>query len=187
MSSPPPTFRETVELRDGSTADLRPVQPADAEGLQALFNRLSPESVYFRFLEARKELPLKQAQQFATVDYRSSMAVLAVVTEGDIERIIGVARYGTEPNAPEGENVADAAVVVEDAYQGRGLGTILLLRLVQYASENGIHALHATVHQSNARILHFIRKSGLQTDRHLDGGVWDITVNLEDLDELPGI
>ncbi|MFP3854486.1 MAG: GNAT family N-acetyltransferase [Anaerolineales bacterium] len=176
-----PQFQETVELRDGSEVLLRPIEPEDATRLQDLFSRLSQDSIYMRFLEFRKELSLKEAQRFAEVDYQGNMAIVAALpTEGDL---IGVARYGeTIPPRP---GVVDAAVVVQDDYQGRGLGTLLLLRLVEYAREHGVEAMHATVHQSNAQIMRFITKSGLPTERKLAGGVWDITVSLADIGNLP--
>jgi GNAT superfamily N-acetyltransferase len=145
-----------------------------------MFKRLSPDSIYMRFLEPRKALSQKEAERFAQVDYQDNMAIVATLpSSGDI---VGVARYG-EGFPPE-PGVVDAAVIVQDDFQGRGLGTILLLRLVEYAQDQGIKAMHATVHQSNARIMRFITKSGLPTERKLAGGVWDIKVSLGDL-QLP--
>lgn len=179
MGTNPSAFREEVQLRDGTPVLLRPIRTEDAQGLRALFNRLSPDSIYLRFLEARKELTLQQARQFATVDYEENMAIVAAIPhpedDGDI---IGVARYSVLPSP--NDRVAETAVVVEDAYQNRGLGTILLLRLVQYATDRGIDSLQASVHQSNAHILYFIKKSGLPAKRKLEeGGVWEITVDLD--------
>lgn len=177
MATSQSDWTEGVTLRDGTDVRLRPVRPDDAARLRALFHRLSPESVYLRFLEARKDLTLEQAREFATLDYRHSMAIVAVIDEAGEEKIIGVARYGEDPDHPEAG--ADTAVVVEDAYQGRGLGTILLLRLVLYAKDHGIKALRASVHQSNAQILRFVQRSGLPTKKKVEEGVWEIKLDLE--------
>lgn len=180
-----PDWIETVTLRDGSEVALRPVQPDDAPRLRALFHRLSPESIYLRFLEARKDLSQQQARAFATVDYQRSMAIVAAVPDADQEeKIIGVARYGEDLDDPS--SGAETAVVVEDAYQGRGLGSLLLLRLVHYAREHGVKALRATVHQSNDQILRFVRRSGLPIQQTMKGGVWDITLSLTS-GELPAL
>lgn len=184
MSPSQPSWSESVTLRDETEVTLRPVVPEDAQRLQALFHRLSPESIYLRFLEARKELSLEQARAFASVDYERAMAIVAAVQEGDVEKIIGVARYGEDPEHPDAG--AETAVVVEDAYQGRGLGTILLYRLVTYARDRGVQSLRAAVHQSNAQILRFIRRSGLPTEQKLRDGVWDITLSLTEGD-LPEV
>lgn len=174
-------FSELVTLRDGTRVELRPIRPDDAERLQGLFGRLSPESIYLRFLERRKQLTVDQAVQFATVNYDTTMAIVAVLAEDPKDpKIIGVARYGVEPG--QTARVAEAAVVVEDAFQNRGLGTLLLQRLLDYAREHDMQALQATIHQNNAKILHFIQKGGLPTERRLAGGVWEVqvTVNPED-------
>ena len=71
-------------------------------------------------------------------------------------------------------------MVVEDRWQRRGLGTMLLQRLADYARGQGIELLQATVHQANTQILRFIRRSGLPTESHIDGGLWEIRVSLEE-------
>jgi acetyltransferase len=171
------SFRERVILEDSTPVDLRPVSPSDAEALKALFHRLSPESVYYRFLEVRKDLSMEQARRFAQVDYRTTMAIVAeLVVESGVGPLVGVARYGRSESSPSG--FSEAAIVVEDAYQGKGLGTALLLKMVNYAQSAGIKGFHATIHQSNSRILSFIKSSGLPSDRRLEGGIWEIKVYL---------
>jgi acetyltransferase len=164
-------------LQDGRIAQLRAVQPDDVDRLIGLFNRLSPESVYFRFLEPRKTLPRSQAEVFAKVDYEHQMAIVATLPEGDDEVIIAVARYAWLD--PVSDRIAEAAIVVEDACQNQGLGTELLRLLVDFASKHGVRAFRAAVHQSNQRILDFIHHSGLPATKRLQAGVWDIIVELE--------
>jgi len=164
-------------LKGGEEAALRAVRPDDTDRLIGLFHRLSPESVYYRFLEARRHLPRSQAELFAKVDYETTMAIVATLMRGGEEDIIGVARYAVIE--PSSEGVAEAAIVVEDAYQSKGLGTELLRQLVTYAAAHGVRAFRATVHQGNSRILRFIERSGLPTTKHLDGSVWDIVVELD--------
>jgi acetyltransferase len=170
---------ERVSLRDGTLVSIRPIRPEDAPRLQALFTRLSPASIYLRFLGYRKMLSDAEARSLAEVDYNNRMAFVAFVEQGAEERIIGVARYAIVENVVPCS--AEAAVVVEDEYQGRGLGTILLEKLVGYARENGVQAFWATVHRNNAQILRFIKRSGLPVERKaLKEGVWDIRVRLGD-------
>lgn len=172
-------WRETVSLSDGTGVLIRPVQANDAERLIRLHDRLSPESLYYRFLEVRKELTPEQARSFAEVDHETKMALVATMPDPELsERIIGVARYGIEPTL--GEGVAEVAVIVEDPFQGLGLGSMLLQRLTLYAKEHGVQAFRASVHQSNQKILQFIKRSGLPTQRKLDGSVWEILVELRD-------
>jgi GNAT superfamily N-acetyltransferase len=178
-----------VTLRDGSRVTIRAMRPDDAPRLQALFCRLSPESIFFRFLGQPRELSDREARRLATVDYGAQMAWVAVPErspegEGAEEQIIGVARYARLPDkaGPEAQTqaIAEAAVVVEDRWQRQGLGTMLLQALADYARAHGIDAFQATVHQTNTRILRFIRRSGLPTHDKAEGGLWEIRVSLEE-------
>jgi GNAT superfamily N-acetyltransferase len=183
-----PPAPEMVTLRDGSQVTLRPVRPDDAARLQALHGRLSPQSIFFRFLGHQHELSDREAQRLANVDYDRQMAWVATPAPDPEGEIIGVARYAMPAGAGAGEEAsrtAEAAVVVQDRWQRRGLGTLLLQRLVDYARPRGITLFQATVHQANTQILRFIRRSGLRMESEFDGGVWEIRVSLEE-DGTPG-
>ena len=168
---------EAVDLRDGTPLFIRPIRPDDAPRLQALFARLSPESIFLRFLGLRKELSDEQAERLANVDYQTRMALVATRGQKGREEIVAVARYAVIPGKSPVE--AEAAIVVEDQFQGRGLGTLLLKRLVAYARTHGIRAFLATVYYDNAPIMHFVRHSGLPTESRVEAGVWEIRVGLE--------
>src|SRR3990170_6124782 len=148
---------ETVTLRDGTTVTIRAIRPDDPPRLQALFLRLSAESIYLRFLEQRRSISDREAERLATVDYDRQMAIVATrqdAPHGE-EYIIGVARYAAI-DSPTHDS-AEAAIVVEDAYQGKGLGKLLADRLVTYARARGIHTFVAEVSVDNARMMNFIR------------------------------
>ncbi len=172
-----PEKPKPVTLRDGTAVTIRPIRPDDAPRLQALFDRLSPESIAFRFLGQPKELPYEQARRLANVDYRKRMALVATREQGSEEHIIAVARYAVDPAGQP--DLAEAAIVVEDEYQKRGLGTLLLSRLVAYAQAHGIRTFMATVRQDNIQIMRFVRHSGLPAESTLEAGVWEIVVKLE--------
>ncbi len=169
---------EEAELKDGRQVTIRPIRPDDAPLLQAGFSRLSPDSIYLRFLESFHMLTDKQAREFSTVDYQERMALVAEIIEDGKdtrkEALIGVARYSmVEPG------VAESAIVVIDEYQSLGLGTILLARLVKYARSHGIQTFLATVHFSNAKIMRFIKRSGFPMEKKmLEPGVWEIRVSI---------
>jgi RimJ/RimL family protein N-acetyltransferase len=165
----------TVTLRDGNQVTIRPIQPADAPLLQDLLTRLSPESVYKRFMAYLKRLSDEQAERFANVNYDTEMAFVATNAAG---QVIGVARYMT-PNPPE-PGAAEAAVVVEDAYQGNYLGTYLLRHLVQYALVRGIGVFTAAIHPSNEKIVRFIRKSGYPVESRFSDGMIEFRVHINE-------
>lgn len=168
---------ETIQLKDGLEARLRPILQEDAPRLQAGFRTLSPQTVYLRFLQAFRELSDQQARLLATVDYEDRMALVAEIQGPQGPFLIGVARYAKVGAARPG--VAEVAIVVGDEYQNRGLGTIMLARLVHYARQHGVSSFLATMHQSNNQIMRFVRKSGFPFERKfLEPGVWEVIIHL---------
>lgn len=169
---------EKVRFEDGAEVCIRPIRPEDAPRLRALHSRLSPQTIYLRFLQQLRELPEKQAIAFAEVDGKSRMALVASRGTGDDCEVVAVARYALLE--PEAEGKADVAIVVEDRYQGRGLGTTLLTRLVDYARAHGVRAFVATVFPMNDRMMGMIKRSGLPTQQvHREPGVVEIQIDLQ--------
>jgi acetyltransferase len=168
----------TVPLSDGTAVCLRPIRPDDAPRLQALQARLSPDSIYLRWLAARTELPAAEAAHLAELDYVTRMAYVATTGQGEDEQVIGVARYGlVRRDDPE---EAEAAVVVQDDFQRRGLGWALLGRLMRYARAMGVRTLVAEISATNARMLRFLERGGLPVTRRLEGGAWQIRMDISD-------
>jgi acetyltransferase len=167
---------ETVTLKDGTQVIIRPIHPDDADDLQATFQRLSMESIYLRFLSFKKELPDEEALYLATVDYTTRMAFVAIASENNREIVVGVSRYAMDdPGNPE---FAESAVVVEDGYQGRGLGKLLLWRLVNYARARGIHILRGNLQVGNNRMLDLVRRSGLPHHTSYVDGIWEVDIDI---------
>jgi acetyltransferase len=171
------TESEAVELRDGTPVVIRPIRPDDAPRLQSLFAQLSRESIYYRFLGLRKELSCEQARRLVDLDHQTQMALVATCEQCGEEAVIGVARYAMVPGSWPAE--AEAAIVVEDRHQTKGLGTLLLERLAAYAVAHGIHAFLATVRHDNARVMWLIRRSGLPTESRVEEGTLVLRVGLE--------
>lgn len=171
----------TVTLSDGTPVTVRAIRPDDAPRLQGLHARLSPESIYLRWLAARPALTDDEARDLANVDTVARMAFVAAVGEDDQERIIGVARYGrVQPDEPD---VVEAAVVVEDAYQGRGLGSALVERLLRYSRAVGVRTWVAEINAVNARMLRFMERDGLPFTRQFEGGAWQVRMDISTLDD----
>jgi len=170
---------EPYELRDGLPITLRLLRPDDTERIKAFFYRLSPESIFYRVLQYRTSITDEEARQLCDVDGVARVAIAAIYLDNGAEQIIGVARYGLlDPAQPD---KAEAAVIVEDAFQGRGLGKLLVKRLVEYALAHGVHRFVATIHVNNAKILRFIQRSGLSVKRSLSDSNWDVVIDLDSL------
>src|SRR6185437_2418335 len=120
-----------VTLKDGTIAHIRPIRPEDDHFLVDAFQRLSPESVYQRFFTAMPELTPGMARYLANVNYTNRFALVAEI-DGEL---VAVARYERTGDA----GVVELGLVVLDNWQNRGLGRVLLRRIVETAEANGIH------------------------------------------------
>lgn len=161
-----------IALRDGARLRLRPIRPDDEPRLVEFFHRLSPRTVYQRFLAPFHRLPAAWYHYFANVDYRKRLAL--VVEEPGAQPVLrAVARY--EPG--DAREVAELAIVVEDAWQDRGLGTILLDAVLDAAEARGIRRFTADLLAENQRILHVLWRLGEIRHPQLERGV--LTIEFE--------
>ena len=154
----------SVTLKDGATLALRPIRPGDESELSALYARLSPETAYQRFFTVMARLPPSWAHTFANVDYERRMAIVAVSPDNGL---IAVARYDLD----EASNEAEIAIVVQDQWQGKGLGTALLTELLSYAEAKGIRRFRADVLSENGRMLDMLSRLAEVLERHSERGV----------------
>ena len=155
-----------VALVDGAALRLRAIRPDDQPRLRELFHRLSRQSVYNRFFRVYDRLPDEWYHRFAHVDYRARLALVA--EDGGALR--GVVRWEPSPVA----GVAEIAIVVEDAWQGRGLGGLLLNALLRAAEARGIRRFPADVLAENRPMLRLIARLGQVLRRELEAGVLTI-------------
>ncbi|MEX2323003.1 MAG: GNAT family N-acetyltransferase [Acidimicrobiia bacterium] len=159
-------------LRDGTTVTVRPIRPEDKEALAAGLSRVSPESRYRRFLRPVTSLSPKELAYLTEIDYSNHFAWVAVDPDDD-QHGLGVARYVRDAKDP---TIAEAAVIVVDDYQSKGLGTILLRLLVATALDNGITTFRGWVLGDNVEILRPLERLGAL--RRADKGVLRIEVDL---------
>lgn len=154
----------SITLKDGTAVTLRPIRQEDEPELTALYARLSPESAYQRFFTVMARLPPDWTHILANVDYQRRMAIVAVDPRGEL---IAVARYDYDDAAQE----AEIAIVVQDRWQGKGLGTILMTELLSYAEAKGISRFRAYVLAENRRMLDMLARLGRVLEQHTEHGV----------------
>lgn len=181
-------LRGPILLRDGRPAFLRVATREDLPALQELLQRSSISSRYFRFFggitpaDGASRLIAQdsaaQAAEDAPPQFPGTGAVQGltlVVTTGDgDDRILGVGSY-----SPVSPKEAEVAFLVEDAYQGKGIGTILLERLALAADIAGFRRLIAQVLPENQQMLSVFQDSGYDIDRELEEGVIQIALDIE--------
>jgi RimJ/RimL family protein N-acetyltransferase len=157
-----------VTLRNGASVRVRAIRPDDEPRLMALCRRLSPETVYQRFFSVRRLLP-EEAHVFANVDYHRQMAVVAEVDDGQEPELVGVARYGFSE-----EGTADIGLVVADAWQGLGLGSLLLDEILRAGEQRGVQEFSAEVLTDNRRALRLLARRTAITRRTVSSGVTSV-------------
>jgi acetyl coenzyme A synthetase (ADP forming)-like protein len=141
-----------VVLRDGSTMHVRSATPADAPAIRTFFLALSPESRHQRFLAACKP----DAVSLPDLDSTRAPTCFTIVAETR-GVVFGVANYVRHP---QDERVAECAVVIGDALQGRGLGTRLVELLAETARAAEIETFTADTLYGNDRMMDVFRDSG---------------------------
>jgi acyl-CoA synthetase (NDP forming)/GNAT superfamily N-acetyltransferase len=157
-----------VLLSDGTTVHLRQIRPEDADGIVAMHSRFSERTRYLRYFSPYPRIPERDLRRFVNVDHDTREAF--VVETGD--RILAVGRY--ERLGPEAAD-AEVAFVVEDAYQGRGIGSVLLEHLAAAAREAGISRFVAEVLPANSTMLRVFADAGYQIQRQYADGVVHLT------------
>lgn len=167
----PKDWEADVVLSDGSTVHIRPIRGADADAINDLHSRLSPDSVYLRFFSPLPRLAPAMLQRLVNVDYDDRMALVAEHSG----YLIAVARYDRLDPPTE----AEAAFVVEDVWQGRGVGSLLLEHLAALAREHGITRLVAHTLPHNSKMLGVFRDAGFERHSVFADGAVRVTLDIE--------
>lgn len=177
----PKELEETVELEDGTRLWLRPIVPEDEPSLRSAFGRLSREDVRNRFFVPLRVLDHVMAARFTQIDYDRQMA-LVLTDPGPPGRteIHGVVRLIEDPDRTR----AEFAIVVARRLSGRGIGTALLRRVIDYARSRGVVELYGDVLRDNGRMLALCDRLGFS--RHFEPGSSGVIRVRMDLQPPPG-
>jgi GNAT superfamily N-acetyltransferase len=162
-----------LALRDGVCVPVREIRASDAEALRRLVDRSSERSIELRFFGPIKELSKQRARRFAEVDGVDRFALVALDPE-DEDEIVAVVRYEREG----GTDGAEYAALVEDRFQGRGLGIGLTWCLIEAARERGIGRLYALVMRENGPMLSLLRSLELPERERWEDGLEHVEIDL---------
>jgi GNAT superfamily N-acetyltransferase len=166
----PKELERAVRLSDGTYVRIRPIRPDDEPRLVALYGRLSEHTAYQRFFTLMRRLPPSWFHFFANVDYRRRLALVGEHDTAGGPEILGVGRY--EPT--DEEAVAELALVVEDGWQGRGLGMLLLQHILEAGEARGIARFRAYVLADNERMLRLLVSRVDIQHRKIEDGVVEL-------------
>ena len=158
-------------LTDGTTIEIRPARPEDFAAVRDLHAKMSPDNLYLRFFSLSPMAAEREARRICREPGPDHAALLAVL-DGEL---VGC---GTYECADAGSRSAEVALTVADDMQRRGVGTLLLEHLVSLARSRGVRAITAETLSENAAMLRVFADAGLQVQRALADGVYDLTFPL---------
>lgn len=169
-------------LPGGESVTVRPVRLTDEEKVRDMFYRLSDESTYRRFLGFKRTHPHEEMQRLVDLDFEQNVALVACTSDGEHEELIALSQYVLDPAT----RLADIAFVVQDEWQGRGVGRLLMTRMRAIADSRGLDGFTATVLAENKPMLTIFQRSGLKIQLELCQGAYELKALFEKRGKLKG-
>jgi acetyltransferase len=174
----PAELERTWQAGDGTILRLRPLRSDDLDRELAFIAGLSEQTLYYRLQYSSRSVSREDAARLLDLDYRDRMAIAALSGTAPQDAIVGVSRYARIG----GTDRAECAIVVADAWHGRGVGTELMRTLAQAARANGIRTLVGSTLGENQRLHAWARRFGFDVRTEPNsGGHVNITVDLGSL------
>lgn len=166
--------------RTGLKVLLRPVKISDEPMLKDFFYSLSDESMYQRFISARRDIPHEILQNFVVIDYTQRIVILAVLGESGKETIASIGQYGLNRDM----HTADIALAVRDRYQNQGLGLELITYLTYLAKNKGLLGFTAEVLLGNEPVFRLFNRMGFDVHKKNESGVYEMRLFFKDRDRV---
>jgi GNAT superfamily N-acetyltransferase len=159
-------------LRNGQVIEIRATKPEDRDEMMKAIGRTSNESLYRRFFSPKRAFSEKEVNYLLEIDFVKHVALVAVLEETSRPIIAGGRYIVYQPGC------AELAFVVEDAYQGKGIGSLLMRHLIAIARKAELDELHAEVLPSNESMLKVFERTGLAISTTRDQYNVHITLRL---------
>ena len=164
-------IHRTTRAGEGQEILLRPIKISDEPLIKEFFYSLSDESLYTRFISARRNVPREVRQVFLAVGCSRDMLILAVVEEErEQETVVGVGQYSLNPDM----HTAEVALVVRDDFQGKGVGSELLHYLTYLAKRQGLLGFSAEVLVTNRPMMALFEGMGFEIEKRREEGVFEM-------------
>jgi acetyltransferase len=162
---------------DGRKLLIRPIRPEDESMLNDLITSLTPEDARMRFFDTMKKLPRSQLARFTQIDYDREMALVAVERDSNgVECSLGEVRLVADPDSA----FADFAIVLRSEIKGKGLGRLLMQRIIAYSRSRGIGELRGDTLAGNLRMQHLAHTLGFTLSTGSDRGSIDLRLALRE-------
>ncbi len=171
----PEEFIFTSRTRDGTDVTFRPIKPEDEPLWLELLASCSRETIYSRFRYFFFWQSHEVASRYCYIDYEREMALVAETVADGRRRIIGIGRLIAEP----GRGEAEYAVLVQDAWQNRGVGGLLTDHCIEIARRWGIRRVTAVTTTDNPRMIAVFERRGFHIVRNLESSLVEVSKDLE--------
>lgn len=167
----PSQYVSEITIDDSQRVLIRPIQKTDALICADFFGNLSEEAKYLRFHDCRYCVDRQEVTRYCSIDHRDNFAFVAEIEKGKEKTFIA---HGQYYRLPDGHS-AEIAIVVEDAYQGKGIGAKLMEALARAAHDNGITTFEADVLAKNTKAMAFTRHFNRSVRSDLEPGFFHVT------------
>jgi RimJ/RimL family protein N-acetyltransferase len=164
-------------LGDGRSVIIRAIRPDDKGLLIDTLSKVSPQSLYLRLFSGKRKFSDDEMNQITAVDFVNVVALVAVLGIEGIDQIVGGGRYIRIEASGTGQS-AEVAFLIEDAYQGLGIGSRIFKHLVKIARDSGITQFEAEVLPSNAAMLRLFARCGLPVAKAMTRDSVHVTIQL---------
>ena len=178
------TYKERVLLKNGQGLIFRPAVLTDIPKVESFMTRVSRESLRMRFMASISQVSSDVIKQLCSGDFKTSGCLVALTGDNKDSQIVGLGNYIAAGNG----HTAEVAFLIEDDFQGKGIGTLLLERLAGLAAANGFIEFEAEVLPDNQPMINVFKSSGFERYQvwssdtvHIElpvgsaGALWEIT------------
>jgi len=166
-------------LRDGSEIFFRPIKPKDEPTLSEMLYSLSSDSVRTRFFTHTTAFPHRDVQELTNIDYEKNLAIVGLVPgpQGE-EELVAIGQYFLDDR----DMSAEVAFIVQDEWQKKGMGSLLMANLARFAKQHGVKKFNAQVLPGNQAMLSVFQNSGFPVTTAFDGDTYAVAIDLTETD-----
>ena len=165
----PTDLEAHLTLDDDRRIRIRALHVREADPVHALHARLSPETRYLRFLSPMPSLPDSFVPHLTSTDYRRHLAVIAEDETAGRDEPVALASFGAVD-----DDTVEVAIVVQDEWQGHGVGTALVKVLLDAAEDRGFHRFVASMTSENLVMRKLLNRIGRVVASTTTSGVCDL-------------
>ena len=160
----PSAMEEHVEFA-GRQLFVRPIRPEDGQRLMAFYAEASPADMRLRFFMSRREVPHSELARYSQIDYDREMAFVALATlESGEQAMVAEVRAVCDPDNIQ----AEFAIQLASQWQGKGLGDMLLNKLLRYLRERGTSEVVGQYLRENAPMASLAKRAGFEVTTDVD-------------------